>query len=73
MEEEEILADDYPIHPNYYYVVEFHDGEAKVIRSDYRGDVAEFKRDLVAYPGYKGKYDNLINIRNCKMGVRNLF
>ena len=73
MNEEEILPNDYAIYPDYMYVVEFKDGTAKVIKSDYQGNVGGFKRDLISYPGYKGKYNDLVNIRNCKMGARNLF
>lgn len=73
MEGENILSDDYKVYPDYCYVVELKDGSGIVIKSDYTGNVAGFKRDLISYPGYKGKYNNLINIRNCKMGDRNLF
>jgi hypothetical protein len=73
MEEEEILKDNYPVFPDYFYVVELIDGTANVIKSDFGGNVRGFINDLKTYSAYKGKYDTVVNIRNCKMGIRNLF
>ena len=41
--EERVLADDYPVFWDYWYVV-----DGKVIKSDIKGTVADLKRDLRA-------------------------
>lgn len=53
---ENILPDDYPVYPGYYYV-----GDEVVIESPIKGDVAQLKRTL-----------NCKEIRNCKLIDRNI-
>lgn len=56
---EQELANDYPVHWNYLYVV-----DGKVIRSDVKGTVATLKRDLRSL----GKEANVI--MNCDIEGR---
>lgn len=47
------LADDYPVHPSFAYVIEMDDASLFVIISDIGGTVTDLKRDTKAKTIYR--------------------